>query len=279
VRSPSNSSDRSEKRNFLKEIRMAFAISCAPSQGELMKRTRWIFVFLVQCAFGAAAFAQDFADAIIWRDAAARDALFLPARSFDQSIEALPLSEVSRGALRARTAIRRRQLEMGNERCSFDLHAAPGPVIDEIARTLPQVIAGSEQMFVASDLATVPGWSTWTDEPATLVWVRVEESVGGKSDPKAGTTRAFLLADGAIEINGVRLCSTIGAFHRPVAGERLLIDAVPYENDPRLVSAVHLFPMQGEVITSQPYRHLHAFRPMTLERALALARALREVQQ
>jgi len=242
-----------------------------------MNRMRRILFFLALWTLCATALAQDFANEIIWRDAASRDALFLPARSFAQSIETLPLSDVSRGALRARIAIRRRQVEMGDERCSFDIHAAPGPVIDESARTLPQVMAGSEQMFVASVLATVPGWSTWTDEPATLVWVRVEESVSGALE--AGTTRAFLLADGAIEIDGIRLCGTIGTFHHPVPGERLLIDAVPYENDPRLVSAVHLFPMQGQVITAQPYRHIHAFRPMTLERARALARELREVQK
>ena len=244
-----------------------------------MNRLRRILFFLAALTFCAAALAQEPPNDIIWHDAASRDALFIPARYFDQSLETLPLSAVSRGALRARVAFRQRQLDLGDERCSFDIHAAPGPVIDEIARTLPQVIAGSEQLFVATVLATVPGWSTWTDEPATLVWVRVEENAGGKHNVEPGTTRAFLLTDAAIEIDGIRLCSTIGAFHRPVVGERLLVDAVPYENDPRLVSAVHLFPMQGEVITSQPYRHIHAFRTMTLDRARTLARALREVQQ
>jgi len=103
--------------------------------------------------------------------------------------------------------------------------------------------------------------------------------VSGETRLESGTTRAFLLADAAVEISGVRFCSTIGALHHPLIGETLLIDAQPYENDSRLVSAVHLFPMQGDVITSQPYRDMHEFRPMRLERARELARGLTEVRK
>ena len=137
-----------------------------------MKSIRCSLPILLLCA--SALFAKDAtvrAREVVWRDASRTNALFVPESLLAEPIEALPLSESSRAALRHELAVRPKLAQP----CRSSIHTDGR--YSESTGSLDNWLRQSKSLIVAEVVETVPGWSTWGHFPVTMVWVRITEVV------------------------------------------------------------------------------------------------------
>lgn len=243
-----------------------------------MKRV--FFIVLLVLAAGAHGAPPAANDDIIWQDGERSIPLFVPEGLLQGDLAASPLTRSARSILESRLDyFRTRKLDPGQEICLWNLHTSPGTPSPD-AETLPQLIAKSHQFLTVEVVRTVAGWSTWTDIPSTLVWARVSDVLHDETGKLAnGALVAFEVGQAQITVDNTPICSTVGAFHLPKAGDRLLVGAashvIPNE---RYLAVVRVFPMAGNDILSQPYADLASFAKIPVERAREAADRIRRAE-
>lgn len=243
-----------------------------------MKRV--LFIVLLVLAAGAYGAPPTAKEDIIWQDGERSIPLFVPEGLLQGNLTASPLTRSARAILESRLDyFRTRKLDPGQEICLWNLHTSPGTPSPD-AGTLPQLIAKSHQFLTVEVVRTVAGWSAWTDIPSTLVWARVSDVLHDETGKLAnGALIAFEVGQAQITVDDTPICSTVGAFHLPKAGDRLLIGAVEHLiGDDRYLAVVRIFPMAGNDILSQPYADLASFRTISLGSARVAADRIRKAE-
>jgi hypothetical protein len=226
-------------------------------------RTRTLLWAFLLTAFTVSALAAEPFDDVVWLDAKREAALFvpqallgakprvaLPSSGYTQYFATLEAAKRATGALPCSTPthdlLYASTLAGGSTPLWDALSAAPAAVTAEVVKV-------------------VPGWSAWTGEPASAVWVRISELVSGSARiAGAGTLRVLLLPMARIEVEGLALCSARPGFDVPKGGDRLLLAVAATPHDERLLAASYVFPIVDGEIVARPYGNIAKFQRLSL---------------
>lgn len=226
-------------------------------------RTRTLLWAFLLTALMASALAAEQFDDVVWLDAKREAALFvpqsllgarpgvpLPPSGYTQYFATLEAAKRAEGALPCSTPTHEllyaSTLEGGSTPLWDALSAAPAAVTAEVVRV-------------------VPGWSAWTGEPASAVWVRISEVVSGSAQiAGAGTLRVLLLPMARIEVDGLALCSARPGFDVPKGGDHLLLAIAATPHDERLLAASYVFPVVDGEVVARPYAKIAKFKRLSL---------------
>ena len=236
-----------------------------------------LFSIVVFCAFNVLSpplHAGDLTSEVIYKSAERKSATFVPLAVIERGLADAPMAADERAYL----AYRIETADAGG-RCSEAVFLHRAFVRDEHRRSLPQIMAESEGLFVGEVQAVVTGWSTSYQNAVTVVWVSpvsILENAGGRLD---GNLFAFIIARAEMQVGDKRLCNTSGPEGVPVKGTRLLINAGDRVGDGRLFYGVHYFPMTGDEVRSMPFLDVRPFDAMPLATARAAAARLKEKVQ
>lgn len=199
-----------------------------------------------------------YSERIVWNPSAPQQALFLPQSVLDAvPLEELPVTRVEiREAMKLAEEARRRH---GPDHCLHQFHQQPaaeaGPT-----NAVQESVASSFTVVVGTVLDTVQGWNAWYGEPATLVYVRVEEILRDEQDSlRHGQLLAYLEDSGVVEVEGMEVCSSLPA-EADLAdpGERVLVTGGRYDEHDFFFSAASVLPVRGEKV--MPLRWKSYFR-------------------
>jgi hypothetical protein len=233
-------------------------------------RTHKAVLLLFLCSiFAASAFAQT-GDAraleseVVWSSAERTSALFVPAETFKNGIETSPLSELDRAFIGKRITESKQ-----SHRCAGIELAHRFEVAPDQRRTLTRVIDDAPAVMVGRVVAVVKGWSSWSMQPAMLVWLAPERVVHDRNGILAGDSKlvAFPIHEAELRFGDARLCSTAPGMIIPRIGDRVLLDVDSRIGDGRMLSVAHYFPVVDDVIQPQGFADMVPFRAMSLERA------------
>jgi hypothetical protein len=209
---------------------------------------------------------------LLWLDEAHSSAAFVGQELLFQEGSASPaLTPVDRERLALWAAEHQRAVAKGivDECRARPALSAAGSASN--AASLDALVRRVPLAFVGTVTAVEAGYSPWYGEVSRLISLRVEQVVSArKSQLKPGETVAFVAVGGTISYAGSMACSPlVTGFHQPRPGDRLLILGGRSEDEPELVSATFIFPVDGSKVKPQPYRALKTTGDTAIETLLS----------
>jgi hypothetical protein len=233
-------------------------------------RKQSVVLFLILCSIVAtSAFGQvivpPLESEVIWASAEKTAPLFVPAATFEGGLESSPLSALDRTFMERRIA----ESKAASGACAGIVFAHRVTVPYDQRRTLSRTLADARTLLTGRVTAVVPGWSSWTLQPATLVWIERDGILHDRDATLGDDARfAFIVPEAELHIGEARLCSRAPGLVVPRVGDRVLVDAAARVGDRRLLDVTHYYIFSGDDILPQPFEDVIPFDAVSLRKAV-----------